>query len=509
MGELGGQLQVFFDDYEITKIMRILDLDRGIFLRGASRTKSRNNKRGVTYLGTSSNVSTITMSFKFYDDLISKRRELARVFSVDEPKKLIFGDEPDKYYLAYPSSDISISEAFKLGSGTITFEVPDGLAYSTTETTFTNIDQNDYIQNYISINNPGTLPMKLNVEATFHSDSGFLALESDDGESKVMFGNTEEADGEDYQRSEQLITTTDFADWKDGTVNHENAAKICNMKLTVTDDGKGKMLGSLDGEMQTTGSWSGAIKTIQIPADSEGKTGAKNWYVWARHWFETTQMGQTGTCSVSVCAADGTAIASYIIEKSDYSGNTAIVWFKTCGTSKIMQKKITFTPAYWISANPYTSRQQFGGGPWDLKKEGNKITFYWYGGYHSFIAPGTENLEAAYIEYYVGQYNGRSLDTTKIGGQLPGHHLRYLSFTKFNVDKWADNPNVFGEDDVLTYGQTDRNFYATLNGMQALGLRDPASTSIVVPPGESKILVAYSSFGSAPTVKLTGRAVYA
>ena len=71
MGELGGTLQVFFDDYELTQFFRVSALDRGIFLQGSSRTEARTDKRGVAFLGTNSNSSTITMSFNFYDDLIA------------------------------------------------------------------------------------------------------------------------------------------------------------------------------------------------------------------------------------------------------------------------------------------------------------------------------------------------------------------------------------------------------------------------------------------------------
>ncbi|RHX74781.1 phage tail protein [Lacticaseibacillus paracasei] len=78
------------------------------------------------------------------DDLVPLRRSLAAAIDADEPQQLIFGDEPDKYYLAIVDSQPTFTEGFRSGTISISFVCPDGgIAHSVATQTFNNMPYKD------------------------------------------------------------------------------------------------------------------------------------------------------------------------------------------------------------------------------------------------------------------------------------------------------------------------------------------------------------------------------
>ncbi|TEA91106.1 phage tail fiber protein [Lacticaseibacillus paracasei] len=83
------------------------------------------------------------------DDLVPLRRSLAAAIDTDEPQQLIFGDEPDKYYLAIVDSQPTFTEGFRSGTISISFVCPDGgIAHSVATKTFNNTPYKDMPVNF-------------------------------------------------------------------------------------------------------------------------------------------------------------------------------------------------------------------------------------------------------------------------------------------------------------------------------------------------------------------------
>lgn len=79
----------------------------------------------------------ISVEFKYvgstFLNLRSKARDIAHWLSQTEaPKKLIFSDEPDKYYLAKIYSSVGLQNILRVGQGSIEFECKP-FAYSTAQ----------------------------------------------------------------------------------------------------------------------------------------------------------------------------------------------------------------------------------------------------------------------------------------------------------------------------------------------------------------------------------------
>nr|DAH91752.1 MAG TPA: distal tail protein [Caudoviricetes sp.] len=85
------------------------------------------------------------------DDLVPLRRSLAAAIDTDEPQQLIFGDEPDKYYLAIVDSQPTFTEGFRSGTISISFICPDGgIAHSVSTQAADNMPYKDMPVNLLT-----------------------------------------------------------------------------------------------------------------------------------------------------------------------------------------------------------------------------------------------------------------------------------------------------------------------------------------------------------------------
>ncbi|XOV23480.1 phage tail family protein [Lacticaseibacillus paracasei] len=86
---------------------------------------------------------TITVTAIVRTDVNKKRRLLADALTTSTPAKLIFADEPDIYYNAISTGQITLDEAYLHNTLTITFTVPDGIAHSVATQTADNMPYKD------------------------------------------------------------------------------------------------------------------------------------------------------------------------------------------------------------------------------------------------------------------------------------------------------------------------------------------------------------------------------
>nr|MBO1341408.1 phage tail family protein [Enterococcus sp. 665A] len=81
----------------------------------------------------------IEVPFVIQGDLHTAHDEMMRILNVDEPKKLQFSDQMDRYYLAIPQGKPDAEELVQwFEKGSISFLVPSGVAYAEEETIVTN-----------------------------------------------------------------------------------------------------------------------------------------------------------------------------------------------------------------------------------------------------------------------------------------------------------------------------------------------------------------------------------
>lgn len=450
---------------------------------------------GKELLRISRGAKTIEVEFTIWSaDRNKVKRQLASIFRVDSPKKLIFSDEPDKYYWAIKSGKIEMREdSLQRSRGTITFFVEDGVAHSTTYKRYDNPTISGNKMTF-EIDNNGSEYAYPIIKIKHNSENGYIGVVNSTGALEV--GNKQEVDGEMAQKNVALHKNAggDFSDWVDGTHNYENPNKIVNTRMT-SDKAYGGRLGILPEPFATSGVANGiqygAVKELPLAET------AKNWYIWARAWFETGLMGQTGAWCLTVIDEKDHLIAGMAIEKTDTSGNTAKINFLLGdgnGGSRVMQT-INFTPSLWFPPNPYGSEgreENKNANMFDLLKEGDTIKYYWYGSSFRYSDARIKDKKAKKVQFYVGQYAGRNVTDRMV----TLHSINYFSFEKLHVDYWKDVPNRYPMGSNVVLSSEDVSIM--VDGLNRQADFVFGSRFIEIPPGKSTLEVYTSDWCKTP-----------
>lgn len=477
-------LSVKFNDQELGKYLNVLSgfspfngVDRETeLLDGAESCK------GEEFGYTTYKSRLIEMPFELIGDIAESYNKIQEILNVSEPKKLVFGNYPNRYFCAIPNGNLDITQVSIFGKGTITWIVPDGVAYSVAEFDFDGVQQDGY--QTITVQNNGTEWADVDYEITHNHENGFIGLISQYG--IIQLGKEEEADGETYKASEVLAKGFGKFATDHGT-SAQNPSNTTSGTLEVRDIAGNNCLLLAGGQSGSTNWWNGGMKTLTIPADSEGVTGAKNFYCYTQHWFETGLMGQTGAQTIAFLTGDNQVICAMSINKSDLVGNMAHVdWF---GPKNKLLKSIDFSPTNG-EGNPYNLKM--GGGHNDFLKEGERLRIFWYGQYFTYTLPEIKNMECKKVQIWIGQWGNRNL-----GNQyVTRNYIKHFSFTKNNVEKYRDIPNRYKAGDVVTIdGESAK---VLVNGMSARGDEITGTDYFKVPPGTTEIQFCYSSFSSPP-----------
>ena len=182
-------------------------------------------------------------------DLQKVKEDLANWLIHDEPKELIFNDEPDRVYYAVVSGSLDLDELVHSGQGIITFLCPDPFKYGHEKTIHFPSDQ-------VIVNNEGTAEADPIFELTATQKTTFAMI----------------SNGEDYnligQPADDDIVPVDYKT----SVMYENGSTLSEWQHTqdrtfISDDGN---IDSLDGEMGTDGA---GIRPISYGTPRTGQRG--------------------------------------------------------------------------------------------------------------------------------------------------------------------------------------------------------------------------------------------
>lgn len=436
------------------------------------------------------------------EELNELRDQIARVLNTRETHELVLPDEPNRYYNAIPTGDVELEGISNwYDETTIKFFVPDGVAHISATRSF-NFTKNNFGVYEAEIVNDGTEDAYVNYEIKLKKESGFVGIVSEYG--AMQFGKVDEADGYTARKNVTVLSNQkgDFANWADGTVCYENQRKIVTTQMTSDAAFNGR-LGLLPSSFRTSGT-SGALQYGAVKEYTLTNP-ISQWYIWARAWFETGLMGQTGAWCLTVLDESNHLIAGMAIEKDDTVGNTANVRFLMgdgSGGSRTV-KTIPFTPSYWIPPNPYGSEgRATNSNMFDLVKEKDRVQFFWYGGYYPYYDSRLANVKAKKIQFFVGQYAGRNT-TDRL---VTHHYLNDFSFYQLHVDYWKDVPNRYPSGSTIAIdgekGQIKVNNQIRLDD-EILG-----TTYFKVPPGKTKVRLLVSSFAEVASATATIQEVY-
>lgn len=398
-----------------------------------------------------------------------------------EQVKVIFNDESDKYFIGTKTSNTQVDGGSNNVIGEIEIYCSDPRKYSTTEKEFTATD------GVLNIVNEGTVPVSVDYDITTTSETGYIGLVSEEG--IMQYGKIEELDGETYQRSELLATIDDFINCKDDTsgtdVMHPQYG--ANGTCATYDWFNQKFIGF--GTVGTKkGNANGGLRTLEIPADSNGIKGAKNFYSYFHLVFWAGLMGQTGEMCINFLTANNKLICGCSWYKTDAIGNTG--HYEIWANGKML-RQWGYTTSHLQYQNPW----YWNWGHCDIYKEGANIRFFYYGGYYNYYIPEIENMECTKIQIAFKQWGDRSGNKlmSRIGFDV-------INFTKNNVSKWSDIPNRYPSGTKITIDGKSSHVY--VNGMARPEDEVLGTQYFKAPVGTSEIKVTCSEWTkSQPTVK--------
>lgn len=488
-------LSVKFNDQELGKYLNVLSgfspfsgVDRKTeLLDGAESCK------GEDYGYTTYKSRTIEMPFEIKGDILASYDAIQKILNVTEPKKLVFGNYPDRYFYAIPDGNLDVTQVAIFGKGTITWLIPDGVAYSVGEFEFNGVQQDGY--RTITIQNNGTEWADVDYEITHKHENGFIGLVSQYG--TIQLGKTEEADGEDYQQSETLFSVADGQFTAPQLAAFPKGIATC-LPLNCSQEGTlaskiehGENVVYLADRGGGGGIWKGQSITKRF-SDSEGNETAKNFFLYIRHAMNLGKPRQVGTTQFMVTTRDKKNIAGIEFHKNNLSDYCDVRLYVN-GEMK---------DSFHISVNAAGNMNAYAGwesGRNSITKSGRNIIFYVDGKERPFSVPEVENMEAYEASAYICSLDGFEPITTQC--------IRGFGFRKDNVDKYADIPNRYRAGDVVKINGESTNVY--INDMIARGDEITGTDYFKVPPGTTEVQFCYSSFSSPPpTVKAKIREVF-
>ena len=422
-----------------------------------------------------------------------QRRRVAGFFDSKTPLKLEFDGEPNVFYNAILDGDVDYNDDAG-NTCSLTFLVPEGFAHATTLTS-AKATANEQGVLSMEIDYDGTVETPLNLKIVNNDETGYLsALGVNNGENTFLtqLGYVDEADGETRMRMSAIFPKDggNFSKWTDTSTFYENATKKIVAPMNTTSSYGGWLGGIPTSATNDGGNWYGTAKELVLT------TAVQNLYLWARAWFETGKMGQTGMWTLAFIDEDNKHVCSMHIHKSDKVGNSAKVSFRVAdgkgGT--INFKDIDLTPSYWIPPNPYGNQSRLKNrNMFDLLKEGGKITFFWYGQYYSVNVPSIASKKVKRIQFFTGQFAGRTTSqlVTRMG-------IRDVLVIDLKSQYWQELPNRFGAGTTVETRKDDGMNMIYRDGIATLEDIITGSTFPVLKPGRNRIEFYYSDFTTVP-----------
>ena len=484
-----GLLKAIFNEKELP--IMITKVNRNITPSFTNETVSIGSAKGEIFQYNVYKSKQIEISYQIYNRraeyLVNFRRGLSALIYTDEPKKLIFSDEPNIYYNAILDGEQTLEEEEYKSSGILRFLIPDGVAHSVAEKTAEN-----YGSNQITLENNGTESVPINIKTTMKSDNGYIAFTL--GDRFYQIGKPEEADGKHYEESVKLFDDHLYED-KGWLVNQGITPPVTSERL---QNGVVKYVKESTNEGYATtkdygsgNSWHGASLTKIVPKDVNNKYPV-NWKVAYRFDFNTDgavfKGVQVGHTSVTMIDEHNDIICSIIFEDTS-PVNEYYYMAVFIGNKNVWHTDSTFP----MAKKGVTARGDYGPAV-TAEKIGNQVTirFNNFGICKTFYVDNPE-VELRKITWYGAAYKDHFHTENNV--------LRALHVIKHNVDRYEDIPNYFSNGDIVEIDGASGSVY--INDAYDTDVADIGSQPLLLPPGQHTLGIITSSFASVPDVEVT------
>ncbi len=448
---------ILFNGTELNRWLRVTDVQRNIGQNRKSELLTVGNSNGKTFQYSQASEGTIVVEAIMFGELTPQRRELAAALATDEPARLIFGDEPDKYYLAIVEGQTTLAERLHHGPVELTFTVPDALAHAVTPKTFTRDADGT-----VTIKNEGTGPSYPLIHCVMKGDNGMVAVANDSG-GAIQFGDPEDPDKVAGTRSDKVVSL-DYrkqptgVEFNTGTLEYKNLINTDTPNLiqgsinwTYSDESAAPVFDTDGAE-----AWSGPSIHGEIKPNNVG-TNLGDFQFWNR--FGTYSNTKSRFRLAFILQSGDEAVITLNVRSSTTSKDDLLI---DCIAGGKLQKTIS------------VDRKKFVNG-WQecqINRTGDRLTFV-FGKIREYVKgsdgtvkdsaqtsfditlAGTADIVIDSFTLWAGQWKDSPVPTLWWANTL---------FRWVNETEWTDIPNLYSAGDELVLDVKQRKAY--LNGVE-------------------------------------------
>lgn len=478
------KMKVTFGGEELSKYLYVTDgLDRGVIGDRTNTTVKIGHSTGEKLIDTTLGMRTITMPFYINQNVPNALVEIARIINTTETKQLIFGDEPDWYYDAIVDGSTTFTRLEQEGNGVITFKVPDMYKKKTTLTTVKSNGRQEF-----EFINAGTAETPVTITAKMNGDNGYIGYALNGRYYQV--GKPQEVNGHFYDKSEMLVAGDPMPNASKYTLNKPNfqvipplQGKLTQMGTVKDDPKNGHILPATFGDVTTVIPHGPSI-TYEIPADSFGNKGSKNFtFRWHAGFGNfVNDFGKVGQICATIHDKDGKAMASIAYNDLTQQKTEYNVRYDLNG-EKILESNIYDHP------NGFTEHAY-------IIKSGANFTFRWnYFDAKTITCDALKDTEAYYVSFSFMQWYNIPV--------VPYFGLVNWNFKKTMTDLYADDPNFFSNGDIAILDSETNEF--TINNFADWDTVDIGSRPMVANIGKNLFGFVWSDWAKMPEITLTYR----
>lgn len=477
--------------FRVREVVRAIGNDRNISQVDAPLIGT--NIQKVSF-GAKKITVSFTMLEKTATEIEALKHELAGVLHVKEPARLTFEDEPDKYYMAIPTGDVSIGNINRVcQKGEITFLVPDGVAHSTTYKRVVDYEEKQG-KMVFAIDNKGTADAYPIITFKANDENGYYGLVSE----RFAFeaGSIEEADIVPYKHSEILwdyVTgegiIKGLADGQKNVAILNDNSQNLNGTLAIQSAWGRPHLFLANPGGGPLGNHAGSV-TWEIPADSVGEKGALHEYIWWRQIFWVNPANQYGFIKISFTGENGEFLYGVETIKRGNGLNTEYNFLAANGSGSYkLVKQWTFWPTHNPSENPFNKDS----GQSDILRRDDEVQLFWNGSYQKFTVPEIKGKKSIKVHVAMGAFGDKPIPTRM--------YLDSIVYRKDFVNGTKDIPNRYAAGSTLIINSENDSVF--LNNLPNLDQVVDGSLWPVIPPGKSEIEILQSSWAKKkPTVSI-------
>lgn len=395
------------------------------------------------------------------------KHTLAKVFNTSKPVKITISDEPDKYYMGLVVGSVDTDNVTRwLQKGEFEILIPDGVAHSVAYRRFDNpkVETDKIVFDLV---NNGTVDAFPIITVKHNAENGYIGLVNTSG--ALELGNREEADTEQYKKSEILF---DYVT-NDGIVKGFSDAKKEAGSLRIENNWGRPHLALTPGNSSGTISW-------EIPADSADQKGSLNEYLWWRQICWLGAANEMGFIKINFKDSSGQFIYGVEMYKRWFGLGCDYNFLVRGNNGPRLVNKWQFYGTHHDHQNPFNAERGWS----DILRRDDVVQVFWWGTYPKFHVPEIKGIKTAQIQVIIGA----------IGNNPMFSHL-YLDsivYRKDFVTGIRDVPNRYRPGSVVVADNEQDTIF--VDGQDKFSDRVHGSSWLKVPPGNSKLEVYCSSW---------------